>query len=105
MIRITTYGYPVFYQQDNSYTLPSNTGAVQWNGTTKRFQVSVGSGWADIDSNIVYQVDDKLMEVIKWAEGKMKMESKIDQLADKYPALKDAKDKYEIIYNLVTSGE
>lgn len=106
MIRTTFNGNPgIIYQLDNTYSLPPHTGAVQWNGNTKKFQVSNGGGWTDIDNNIVFQIDGSLMEIIKWAERKMKEEVRIAQLVDKYPALKDAKEKYEIIYNLVTSKE
>lgn len=95
----------IIYQLDNTYSLPPQTGAVQWNGGIKKFQVSSGSTWHDIDNNIVFQVDGSLTEIIQWAEGKMKEEARITELVNKYPALKDAKEKYEIIYNLVTSKE
>jgi len=106
MIRTTFNSNSNFiYQLDNSYSLPHYTGAVQWNGGTKKFQVSTGGGWTDIDNNIVFQVDGRLAEIIKWAEEKIKEEGRMKELVAKYPALKDAKEKYEIIYNLVTSKE
>lgn len=106
MIRTTFNSNPgIIYQLDNTYSLPPHTGAVQWNGNIKKFQVSSGSSWYDIDNNITFQVDGRLSEIIKWAEDKIREEARIAQLVDKYPALKDAKEKYEIIYNLVTSKE
>ena len=74
MIRTTFNGYPIVYQSDNTYSLPSYTGTVQWNGTMKKFQVSNGSGWTDIDNNIAYNVDSRLYDIIQWAENKMREE-------------------------------
>lgn len=105
MIRTNFSSMLPIYQTDNSYSLPSYTGAVQWNGNLKRFQVSNGGGWADIDNNVYFNVDPRINEMFEWVQKKMEQEKKMDNLAQKYPALKDAKEKFEIVYNLVTSGE
>lgn len=89
MIKTTLNGYPIIYQSDNTYTLPSFTGTVQWNGTLKRFQVSTGSSWIDIDNNVQYNVDSRLYDVIQWAENKMIEEKELKENAVNNPALRD----------------
>lgn len=82
-------GYPVICQSDNTYTLPSFTGTVQWNGNLKRFQVSTGSSWVDIDNSVHYNVDSRLYDVIQWAENKMIEEKELKEKAKNNPALND----------------
>lgn len=89
------------YQTDNTYSLPSHTGTVQWNGGLKRFQVSNGGGWTDIDNNVYFNIDPKLSEIFEWAKNKMEQEKKINDLAQKYPALKDAKEKLDMLVALI----
>lgn len=94
-------GYAVIQQSDNTYSLPSYTGTVQWNGTMKKFQVSNGVGWTDIDNYVTYNVDSKLQDVVQWAWTKMQEEKEMQAMLDKHPALRDAKDKYDIVYALI----
>jgi len=111
MIRTTLNGYPLIYQSENTYSLPSYTGTVQWNGTMKKFQVSNGSGWTDIDNNITYNVDSRLYDIIQWAEKKMSEEKELEQLAKNYPAindllnqLKEKQEQLSVVKTLVTNG-
>ena len=103
MIRTTINGPQIMWQIDTTGNLPPYTGALQWNGSTKKIQVSSGSSWYDIDNTVQYNVTVEFEAIIAWAKKKMEDERRITELADKYPALKDAKEKYDIIYGLVTS--
>lgn len=89
MINITSIGTPVAYQNDLSYSQPTYTGPVQWNGNVKKFQVSNGSGWSDINNNIQITTSSDLESVISWAKKKMQEEEEIKQLASKYPPIAD----------------
>lgn len=89
MIKTNTLGYPLIYQSDNSYAWPTYTGAVQWNGSTKKFQVSSGSSWYDIDNTVTYSVDKALIEVMHWAKKKMDEEKHLAEKAKSNPALLD----------------
>jgi len=40
-------------------------------------------------------------EVLEWARKKMEFEKKLEKLASQYPAVKDAKEKLEIVMKLV----
>lgn len=104
MIRTSLVGHPVIWQSDNTYSLPSYTGTVQWNGVMKKFQVSNGVGWTDIDNHIQYNVDSKLEEIIKWATAKMQEEKLADELRKKYPALDDAYNHLESVKALVSNN-
>jgi hypothetical protein len=111
MIKTTLTGYPIFHQSDNTYSLPSYTGTVQWNGTMKKFQVSNGSGWTDIDNYITYNVDSNLLQAMQWVEKKMREEIETEQLAKSNPAindlLKQIKEKQEqikIVKTLISNG-
>lgn len=101
-----TGGSPHMYQIDRSYNLPSITGAVQWNGSAKRFEVSNGSGWMPIDSTVEMQVSGPpdIWEMHKWIEEKKKEEANVKALRNKYPALDEAYNHLELIKALVISG-
>jgi len=111
MIKINIIGMPIVWQNDNTYQLPNFTGAVQWNGTTKKFQVSTGGSWMDIDNSITLNCDNNLMTVIKWAEKKMREEVEFENLSKDYPAVKDlltkmkeTQDQLNMVKILINNG-
>jgi len=103
MIKIQSYGpVPSWYQVDNNYNLPGITGAVQWNGHGKCFEVSIGTGWQRIDNTVQIQHNADLQKIIAWANIKMSEEEKMQDLRSKYPALDEAYNHLELIKALVT---
>jgi len=106
MIKIQSYGStPGWYQVDTSYNLPSTTGAVQWNGATKCFEVSMGSSWQRIDNTVQIQNSSYDINVIgNWVMKKMAEEEETKKLRSKYPALDEAYNHLDLIKALVTSG-
>lgn len=109
MIKTTFYGYPLIYQNDNNYSLPNHTGAVQWNGTAKKFQVSNGSMWYDIYNQINFNVDSRLQSIVEWAEKKMSEERELEELAKTNPTIQDllftlreTENKIKVVKTLVT---
>jgi hypothetical protein len=107
MIKIQSSSYPVVWQVDTSYNLPNCTGQVRWNGTTKCFEVcdnnnsSYNGGWMRIENTVQLNSDPQIQSVLEWAKKKMEEDKRIEQLVKKYPAVKDAKEKLEIIIKLV----
>ena len=102
MIKIQSYGTtPSWYQVDNSYNLPSITGAVQWNGTNKCFEVSNGASWMRIDNTIQVHHNPDLQKIIVWANIKIAEEEEMQNLRSKYPALDEAYNHLELIKALV----
>ena len=107
MIKIQSYGpVPGWYQVDTSYNLPSTTGAVQWNGATKCFEVSMGSSWQRIDNTVQIQNSGAYdINVIgAWVTKKMQEEEETKNLRSKYPALDEAYNHLDLIKALVTAG-
>ena len=108
MIRIQSYGQtPPWYQVDTSYNQPSITGAVQWNGATKCFEVSNGSGWMRIDNTVQVQHNSQAYDINvvgAWVMKKMAEEEETKKLRSKYPALDEAYNHLELIKALVVAG-
>ena len=106
MIKIQfTGGTPNIYQVDRSYNLPSVTGAVQWNGSTKCFEVSVGNGWQRIDNTVdMTSSGPDIWAMHTWIEEKKREEAELKALRSKYPALDEAYNHLELIKALVKAG-
>ena len=104
MIRIQSHGViPSWYQVDTSYNLPSQTGAVQWNGNIKCFQVSNGAGWERIDNTVQVSHSHDMNMVAEWVIKKMAEEVETKKLRSKYPALDEAYNHLDMIKALVTA--
>lgn len=96
---------PNMYQIDRSYNLPGVTGAVQWNGNNKCFEVSTGGGWQRIDPTIEMSTSGPdLWAMHAWIEEKKQEEAKEKELRSKYPALDEAYKHMEMIRALVEAG-
>lgn len=108
MIKIQSYGTtPTWYQVNTSYNQPGITGAVQWNGNTKCFEVSTGSAWQPIDNIVQIQHNSQAYDINiigHWVMTKMQEEEETKKLRSKYPALDEAYNHLELIKALVTAG-
>ena len=107
MIKIQQYGpTPGWYQTDTSYNQPNQTGAVQWNGTTKCFEVSTGAGggWQRIDNMVQIHNSYDLPMISAWVNKKMAEEEEMQKMRSKYPALDEAYNHLELIKALVATG-
>lgn len=102
MIRIQSKNVPIVWQINTTYNLPSITGQVRWNGNTREFEVADPiNGWHRIDPTVELESPNGTAEVLEWARKKMEFEKKLEKLASQYPAVKDAKEKLEIVMKLV----
>jgi hypothetical protein len=103
VIKITSYTQPIVWQVDKQYLLPAQSGQVRWNGNNKEFEVcdNNSGNWYRINPEIELRNDPQLSEVLEWAKKKMLYEQKLEKLAKEYPAVKDAKEKLDIIMKLV----
>ena len=88
---------------DRQYLLPAQSGQVRWNGNSKEFEVcdNNSGNWYRINPEIELGCDSELAEVVQWAKKKMEYERKLEKLMREYPAVKDAKEKLDIILKLV----
>lgn len=65
-------------------------------------QVFDGSGWLNMNSSYAtVSLDPESQSLLDWARRKMLEEQELQSLMDKHPALRDAKDRYEVILALV----
>jgi hypothetical protein len=104
VIKIESTTYPLVWQVDRDYTLPATSGQVRWNGFSKCFEVCDNQNdgkWYKINNTIELRSDPQIGEVLEWAKKRMEYEKKVEQLASQYPAVKDAKEKLDIILKLV----
>ena len=104
MIKIESTTYPIVWQVDRDYTLPAASGQVRWNGSIKQFEVCDNQNngmWYKIDNTVELRSDPELADVMRWAKKKMQEDQRIEELAKQYPAVKDAKEKLDIIVKLV----
>jgi hypothetical protein len=107
MIKIQFTGQsPNMYQVDRNYNMPGITGAVQWNGSMKCFEVSTGSSWQRIDNTVEMHVNGSpdLWAMYYWIEEQKAEKVKEKELRSKYPALDEAAKHYEFIKEIVKAG-
>ena len=103
MIKIQSSSYPIVWQIDNSYLLPAQSGQVRWNGNIKCFEVcdNQSGNWYKITNTVELTCDSQIQNILEWAKKKMADDERIAKLAEKYVAVKDAKEKLEIVIKLV----
>jgi hypothetical protein len=65
-------------------------------------EVFTGNHWAPVTNGTTQvELSNNVVAVLQWAEHKMKEEAKIQALADQYPAVKDLKEKLDLVMTLV----
>lgn len=113
MIKINFTGQsPVSYQVDRSYNQPGITGAVQWNGIHKCFEVSNGGGWQRIDNTVemhsnidMHKMASWVDKIAPWVEQKLKEDEELKDLRQRYSSLDEAYKHAELIKELVKDQE
>jgi hypothetical protein len=87
----------------NGQSGPYHSGHVMWDGNAQRFKVMDNHGQSqDMYSNsVTIQAGYRLKEVVRWAEQKMFEEKQLQALCKEYPNLADAKQEFDVIYNIV----
>lgn len=82
-----------------------SAGNVRYNGSTKALEVYDGSIWVEFKPDPVYiSLTHDAAATLEWAAAKMQYEKKVVDLAKKYPAVRDAKEKLDIILTLIRDG-
>lgn len=76
------------------------TGMVRINGTN--LEAFNGSGWSTITQAAAHvELSSDVVAILKWAEERMKEEARLQELAEQYPAVKDLKEKLDLVIALV----
>lgn len=87
-------------------TSMSGAGMVRYSPTAGLLEVSDGYTWIPMLGDTTYiGLSETATKAIDWAYKKMCEEEHINGLAEKYPAIKDAKEKLDILLALVNERE
>jgi hypothetical protein len=98
-------------RNDSTYITSGGThsGAVHYNTTINRLEVYNGYNWQSIENATEINLSPYVIEILTWAREKMEREKKINEYAQKYPAVKSIKeemdltqDKMDVILALVS---
>lgn len=86
------------------YISPGAVGAgmIRWNANMNQIEVNDGNSWLPV--NMEYSTIEMTPEaesLLDWARQKRAEEAKLQAMIEKYPALKKAKDSYDLIWNLI----
>ena len=100
-LQVQMGGGGAYYNSYNS-SAPS-AGIVRYYGN--EMQVYDGSTWLNISSSAEIKLSSDAESVITWAKQKMTEEMRLQALMERYPGLKDAYEKFEIMKILVTKEE
>lgn len=90
----------------NPYISPGAVGAgmMRYNPNMNCMEVNDGNMWKQLDMSYAnVELTVEAQAILDWAKKKMAEEQKIDELCEKYPGLRKARDNYEIFLNLVQS--
>lgn len=82
----------------NASRMPGNQGEVR--AINGHLEVYDGYSWKQIYTT-TYIDDFDLKTVVEWAKQKMEQELQEQELAEKYPAFKFAKEKYQLVKAMV----
>ena len=106
MIRTINGSDLIEVQQSSSYNnsvpIPYTAipGSVWFDGD--KLKVYTGSGWEEVRGNNVFiNCSPQLKAVVDWAQRKMNEEARENELHQKFPALKQAKENYDLIRKMV----
>jgi hypothetical protein len=88
----------------NPYISPGAAGAgmLRWNPNTNCMEVNDGNMWKPIETNYAsVGLTPEAESLLDWARQKRQEELSMAEMMEKYPALKKARDNYDLIWNLV----
>jgi hypothetical protein len=77
-------------------------GMLRWNPNLNQMEVNDGNSW--ISMNMGYPTIEMTPEaesLLDWARQRRAEEAKMQDMIEKYPALKKAKENYDLIWNLI----
>lgn len=80
-------------------------GSVRFNTTTQNLEAFDGVTWINISAPGEISLSHETQELLAWAKKKKKEDEKRALLMEKYPAVKDLKEKLDAMVNLVKEAE
>jgi hypothetical protein len=88
------------------YISPGAMGAgmIRYNTNMNCMEVNDGNSWRQLGMNYAsVELTPDAQSILDWAKTKMEEEKRIDELCEKYPGLRKARDNYEVFLKLVQS--
>jgi hypothetical protein len=88
----------------NPYISPGAVGAgmLRWNPNINCMEVNDGNMWKTIETNYAsVGLTPEAESLLDWARQKRQEEQTMSKMMEKYPALKKARDNYDLIWNIV----
>jgi hypothetical protein len=88
------------------YISPGAMGAgmVRYNSNMNCMEVNDGNMWKQLGVNYAnVELTGEAQYILDWAKQKMAEEKQLDELCEKYPGLRKARDNYETFLALVRS--
>lgn len=97
---ITVSGGPA----SGPYISPGSSGAgmVRWNSSMNQIEVNDGNSWISMSMGYsTVELTPDAESLLDWARQKRQEEQRLKEMMEKYPALKKAKDNFDILFDLV----
>jgi hypothetical protein len=88
----------------NPYISPGAVGAgmMRWNSNMNCMEVNDGNSWKTLGMSYAsVGLTGETESLLDWAREKRMEEQRLQEMMEKYPALKKAKDNFDILLNLV----
>ena len=86
----------------NPYISPGCAGIVRWNSNTHQLEVNDSNSWVPVSMNYAtIELNPEAESLLDWARKKQTEEHAMSAMLEKYPALRKAKDNFDILLNLV----
>ena len=89
-----------YVNQNNSNSL---VGQLRYCGA--KLEVYDGTNWVQVRYTVYLKLTSDAEEAIKWVMQKKAEEYRLKDLTDKYPAVKDLKEKLDVVLALVKEEE
>jgi len=89
---------------ESTYISPGAVGAgmLRYNSNSQNIEINDGNSWQVMGSTFAnVELTPEAESLLDWARQKRQEEQSITEMMEKYPALKKARDNYELIWNLV----
>jgi len=85
------------------YISPGAAGAgmLRWNPNMQCVEVNDGNVWLTFaESHVGIDLGPDTQKIIEWAARKMEEEENLEAMLEQYPALRKAKENFDILLNL-----
>lgn len=88
------------------YIAPSTTGAgmVRYNGGYNCLEVWDGNSWVRLASQHI-DLDPEVQELLNWARDRRLQDRALEELCKKHPGVQEARERLEIMLQLVKTKE